>query len=154
MNSKKKILLGAAGLVVAAAPLVAVPAMQANASPATQTFQNASTGECLDDSDRGVRTIACHGGPNQQWHVRTWNDGTRELTNAATGNCLDYSNRFGLRGYPCNESKFQSWFVDRHDGKIAFRNQQYSHLRLDDASWLGGGLTVEGTQNNATQLWS
>ncbi|WP_052591714.1 RICIN domain-containing protein [Luteipulveratus mongoliensis] len=148
---KKKIILGAAGLVAVAAPIVAVPAMQADAASGTQTFKNASTGTCLDDSNRGVRVIGCHGGPNQQWRVRVWNDGTRELRNAATGNCLDYSSRYGLRGYPCNKSKFQSWFIDRWNGKIAFRNQQYGQ-RLE-ANWFSG-VGVDWSSSSKTQFWS
>jgi hypothetical protein len=34
---------------------------------APQTFKNAGTNRCLDDSDRGLRTVGCHGGTTQRW---------------------------------------------------------------------------------------
>ncbi|MDT7726452.1 MAG: hypothetical protein QOI21_3028, partial [Actinomycetota bacterium] len=75
----------------------------------TRQLKSAMSGQCIDDSEHGLRMYACNNGIFQSWYVRKWNDGTLEFKNQATGKCLDDS-EFGLRTYPCNSSKFQSWF--------------------------------------------
>ncbi|MGH3942591.1 MAG: RICIN domain-containing protein [Pseudonocardiaceae bacterium] len=61
-----------------------------------QTFRNENTGWCLDDSvEFGLRTYGCNYGPHQQWNVRAWADGTRQLRNVATGGASSIPDRSG-----------------------------------------------------------
>ncbi|WP_052591712.1 RICIN domain-containing protein [Luteipulveratus mongoliensis] len=173
---KKKLIMGAVGLVAAAAPIIAVPAMHASAKPAdaVQTFMNGMSADCIDDSDQGLRMMDCESdNPHQQWEVRKWNDNTRQLKNVATGRCLDHSNQYGVRTFTCHDpssdfSKFQSWTVDHKSGSagdgeasgISLTNQATgTRLAEEGSGWFGiGGGDLIGTpadggiDNNET--WS
>ena len=173
---KKKILLGAAGLVAAAAPIIAVPAMQADAAPAdaVQTLRNGMSADCIDDSDDGLRMMGCESGnPHQKWEVRVWDDGTRQLRNVATGRCLDHSNAYGLRTWTCHDpssdfSKFQSWSkavtngspADGEASGITLKNQQTgAYLAEEPSGWFGiGGGGLIGVQGDGdvepNEVWS
>ncbi|WP_052591713.1 RICIN domain-containing protein [Luteipulveratus mongoliensis] len=154
---KKKLILGAAGLVAAAAPILAVPAMHASAAQGdpTNTFRNLASGRCLDDSNEGLRMFSCNGGDFQKWEVHKWNDDTRELRNKATGRCLDHSEAYGLRTYPCNKSKWQSWYVIHGLG----RNVNGSEIQLENQQTrkvLDGSFNKPGASENwydGTQAW-
>ncbi len=75
-------------------------------------------GRCLDDSRFGLRTFQpCWPGRSplsrfQSWDWRYNGDGYSKAWqnwfNQETENCLDDS-RLGLRMFPCNRSRFQSW---------------------------------------------
>lgn len=131
---KKKLILATAGLLAAAAPIVAVPTMNAHADQGDpqQTFRNLFSGKCLYDSDDGFRMAGCDSDDDhQKWVVHVWNDDTRELRNVATGRCLDHSTEFGLRTWPCNKTEWQSWYVSPGGtAGIALRNQA-TDLYLD-----------------------
>ncbi|MFF4758415.1 RICIN domain-containing protein [Streptomyces sp. NPDC001292] len=79
----------------------------------TRELRSLQTGQCLEDTDivfHNARVNTCHGTRVQSWYVHRWKDGTIELKNQETGRCLDDSFAFGLRTYPCNASRFQSWY--------------------------------------------
>ncbi|MFJ4869744.1 hypothetical protein [Streptomyces sp. NPDC088757] len=79
------------------------------AADVVQTFGNAATGSCLDDSRQyGLRGYGCNGGVHQQWNVHGWNDGTRRFRSMATGECPDDS-RYGLRTVRCDGSRNRTW---------------------------------------------
>lgn len=125
-----------ATLGLATAVTVGLGANSASAADSVQTFRNGSTGECLDDSDLyWVRTYGCNPGPNQQWTVHSWADGTIRLQNIETGLCIgDWS---GPERQTCDDSRMQSWFVHHWpDGGITFINQS-SDLCLDDSADFG-----------------
>ncbi|MGI5192943.1 hypothetical protein ACQEVY_04720 [Streptomyces sp. CA-288835] len=68
---RNRFVLAAAGGALALSGELSTQAMAADAGDvavlAPQTFKNAGTGRCLDDSDRGLRTAGCHGGTTQHW---------------------------------------------------------------------------------------
>ncbi|MGW6984870.1 RICIN domain-containing protein [Streptomyces sp. NPDC054932] len=108
-------------------------AVSAAALDSVQTFRNAATSACLDDSDAGVRTYTCLGNEHQRWNVHQWADGTRELKNLKTGLCLTDHPRGSASAQPCDKAKDESWFVHRYaDGAVEFKNQA-TGLCLDDS---------------------
>jgi uncharacterized membrane protein len=150
MFSNKR--LGTTGRKIAmtctAAAVASVTAVMVSAGPAfaddVETFANNNTGRCMD----GLSTV--HAGYSdpcgtqeiaEDWLVHHWNDGTTELqtvntANQGAGYCLDDS-AAGLRTYPCNKSKYQSWFVTHNsDGSITFKNQQTAQC-IDDSTQYG-----------------
>ncbi|GAA2629835.1 RICIN domain-containing protein [Streptomyces vastus] len=139
---RNRLVLAAAGSALALSGALGTQAVAADAGGGTilapQTFKNQVTARCMDDSDRGFRTVGCHGRATQQWNVHVWNDGTRQLKNVATGRCIDDSSA-GLRTWTCwpgsdSRSKNQSWYVHRwNDGSIQFKSQATSRC-IDDSS--------------------
>ncbi|EFL18307.1 RICIN domain-containing protein [Streptomyces sp. C] len=119
--------------ILLATTLVTAPAAKAGSLDSVQTFRNAATSACLDDSDAGVRTYACLGNDHQKWNVHQWADGTRELRNRKTGLCLTDHPRGTASAQPCDKAKDESWIVHRYpDGSVEFRNQA-TGLCLDDS---------------------
>ncbi|MFD7031349.1 RICIN domain-containing protein [Streptomyces sp. NPDC059917] len=137
-----------------------VPASTALAEPAgaldsVQSFRNAATSACLDDSDAGVRTYTCLGNDHQKWNVHQWKDGTRELRNVKTGFCLADNPRGTATHLPCDKHKDESWIVHRYaDGAVEFRNQA-TGLCLDDSFEAGLRTFPCGSheQKSAYQTW-
>lgn len=80
-----------------------------------QTFRVDQSGFCLDDSnDFYARTFPCNGTTYQQWNVRVWGDGTRQLRNVNTGRCLGAAIIGGeptLISDACSSSAELSWYV-------------------------------------------
>jgi hypothetical protein len=72
------------------------------------TFKNAMTSTCLDDSSKGLRLVTCNGLDYQVWRV-TWYGAWAELRNVYTGYCLDDTSGKGLRAAPCNGGQWQRW---------------------------------------------
>ncbi|WP_329404806.1 RICIN domain-containing protein [Streptomyces melanogenes] len=120
---------------LASAGVTAEAAAPADAADSVQTFRNAATSACLDDSETsGVRTYTCiQGNPHQKWNVHPWTDGTRELRNSKTRLCLTDYPRGKAAPHPCDKAKDQSWIVHRYpDGAVEFKNQA-TGLCLDDS---------------------
>ncbi|WP_221889770.1 RICIN domain-containing protein [Streptomyces sp. WAC06614] len=108
-------------------------AAAAPAADRIQTFRNAATSACLDDSEYGVRTYTCLGNDHQRWNVHRWADGTRELRNVRTGRCLTDYPAGSVGPHACDKAKDQSWIVHRYpDGAVELKNQQ-TGLCLDDS---------------------
>jgi hypothetical protein len=72
------------------------------------TFKNAMTATCLDDSNLGLRLVTCNGQTFQEWKV-TWYGAWAELRNVNTGRCLDDTSGKGLQAAPCNGGQWQRW---------------------------------------------
>lgn len=78
-------------------------------------IQNVGTGRCLDDSEYGLRVLACNGADYQLWYSSPpTRDGAKYYVNAHTGRCLDDSD-YRARSYGCNDSRFnapyyQQWY--------------------------------------------
>ncbi|MGQ0777644.1 MAG: RICIN domain-containing protein [Pseudonocardiales bacterium] len=116
-----------------------------------QTFRNENTGWCLDDSvEFGLRTYGCNYGRHQQWNVRAWADGTRQLRNVATGGCILDTRSIGIGIARCDSTRSQSWYVGEvPDGGIRFINESPNYCLGDDrgrlVSWscIGGYYPAE-----------
>ncbi|BCJ37009.1 hypothetical protein Athai_45120 [Actinocatenispora thailandica] len=74
------------------------------------TFKNAMTATCLDDSSLGLRLVTCNGLNYQEWRV-TWYGAWAELRNVHTNRCLDDTSGHGLRAAGCNGGAWQRWQV-------------------------------------------
>ena len=96
-------------------------------------WKNQFTGKCLDDSEYGLRTYPCNGGPFQKWIITRWADGTQRFMNQMTKKCLDDSVEAGLRTFGCNKLTYQSFFVEDR-GHPVYRLKNQATLRcLDDS---------------------
>ncbi|MBT2217512.1 hypothetical protein KK120_16975 [Virgibacillus dakarensis] len=88
---------------------------------------------------RHPKIINIAAGPHP-WYAHRWKDGTVELTISKNGGRGIYAiddSAHGLRTYPVNKSKYQSWYVVRHsDGTISFRNQKTGRC-IDSNKYLG-----------------
>jgi hypothetical protein len=138
------VLLGLALLPVATQPAAAA---------GTQTFQNAYTDECLDDSgDFHLRTFGCNRLNYQAWFVTIQNDGTYELRNSNTQLCIDDSIEFGLRDFPCNGLRYQHWtWVGTGDPtRHQWRSSQTFRCMNND---FGHVLFTATCHNSGDQYW-
>ncbi|WUI01300.1 RICIN domain-containing protein [Spirillospora sp. NBC_00431] len=108
---------GATVLSVAWAPA-------ANADTVTR-WKNQETGRCM-------YTTSCDLPGYGLFNVHRWRDGTYELKWIRNGTCLDDS-ALGFRVYPCNATKFQSWYLHRwNDGTTQIKNQATGRC-IDDS---------------------
>ncbi|WP_328766834.1 RICIN domain-containing protein [Streptomyces sp. NBC_00286] len=151
---RNRFVLAAAGGALALSGALSTQAMAADAGDvavlAPQTFKNAGTGRCLDDSDRGLRAVGCNNFTTQQWNVRNLGGNLRELKNVATGRCLDDSDR-GFRTVGCNNFTTQQWRVTQVGGG-AIQFQSVGTGRCADDS--DRGLRTVGCHGGTTQRWS
>jgi Ricin-type beta-trefoil lectin domain len=98
--------------------LTATPAL------AAETYQNVSTGFCLDSNTaRQVYTNPCGAGNNfQHWNVSRIGN-TVQLQNVSTGFCLDSNTNKNVYTNPCGAgNSFQRWTVMRDSNGLQFRN--------------------------------
>ncbi|MFI1480297.1 RICIN domain-containing protein [Streptomyces sp. NPDC020747] len=153
---RKRLALAAAGgalaLSSALGGALSTQAMAEDAGEVTvlapQTYQNIGTSRCLDDSDRGLRAVGCHGDTTQQWTVRAIG-GVRELKNVATSRCLDDSDR-GFRTVGCHGGTTQQWTVTSlGGGAIQFKSVGTGRC-ADDSD---RGLRTVGCHGGTTQSW-
>jgi|SRR5919202_990229 serine/threonine-protein kinase len=102
-KSTKYFTIGGAIVVTAAIAMTAV------AVTPPETYQNVSTGKCLDSNTDGkVYTLGCNGGSFQKWTViRTGS--YIKFKNLATGKCLDSNTDGKVYTLACNGGNFQNW---------------------------------------------
>ncbi len=125
-----------------AAPAEAIPADR------IQTFANAVTNRCLDDSfEYGFRPFTCNGTDYQRWIVNVWDDGTKRFMNVFTARCFDDSGWPSVD--PCNSSQIERWYVRSASAGIAFQNQSTGKC-LDDSEF---GLRLLPCTYNTYQSW-
>jgi hypothetical protein len=139
------VLLGLTMLVTAAQPAAALAA--------TQTFQNAYTDECIDDSrDFHLRTFPCNHLNYQAWIVTRSPNGTFELRNSNTQLCIDDSIEFRLRTFPCNGLAYQrwTWFTDGDTTRHWWQNSQTGRCMNADR---GHVLFAAICHNSGDQFW-
>ncbi|WP_033318279.1 RICIN domain-containing protein [Streptomyces yerevanensis] len=150
---RKRFVLAAAGSALALSGALSTQATAADAGGvtvlATETYQNAGTNRCLDDSDLGLRAVRCHEGRTQQWTVRNLGGDLRELKNVGTGRCLDDSDR-GFRTVGCNNLTTQQWRVSPSGGGIQLKSVGTGRC-ADDSD---RGLRTVGCHGGTTQRWS
>ncbi|MFG2029885.1 RICIN domain-containing protein [Streptomyces sp. NPDC048825] len=151
---RNRLVLTAAGGALALSGALSTQATAADAGGVTvlapQTFKNAGTSRCLDDSDRGLRAVGCNNLTTQQWTVRNLGGNLRELKSVATGRCLDDSDR-GFRTVGCNNLTTQQWRVTSLGGG-AIQFQSVGTGRCADDS--DRGLRTVGCHGGTTQRWS
>ncbi len=121
---------------------------EAEGAVVIQTFMNAATGACLDDSREGLRALPCNGLDFQKWEVHNLGGHVRRLRNVATRACLDDSPR-GLRAHPCNGEIYQTWIIDRNASGVRFTNAATGNC-LDDSR---EGLRAFPCNDTLHQRW-
>jgi hypothetical protein len=154
---RNRLVLAAAGGALALSGALSTQATAADAGGVTilapQTYKNEATGRCMDDSDRGLRAVGCHGGTTQQWNV-SGSTGARQLKNVATGRCLDDSDR-GFRTVGCHGGTTQQWNVHRwNDGTLQFKNRGTSRCADDSSAGLRTWTCWPGSDSRSkNQSW-
>ncbi|MFH9736833.1 RICIN domain-containing protein [Streptomyces roseolus] len=149
----------AALLTVASALTTASPAPAApkEAAPATaaplQTYQNVSTGLCLDDShEAGLRTFGCNGDAYQKWLVHRVDNTYAVLENLVTASCLvDEGGWAGsLKTVPCDyRSHHQQWLAVGIGPNLTLSNRATRQC-LDDSEQ---GVRTFPCNSSTHQLW-
>lgn len=138
-----------AALIMTASALGVAGAPTAQADTVTTWWSDYSFG-CLTDSGVGTIVIQpCYGNGGQQWNVHPWADNTFEFKTTYYNWCLDDSS-LGLRPYPCNQSRFQSWYqIPDGYGHVALKNQATGNC-LDDSQY---GLRMFACNGLFYQEW-
>lgn len=109
----------------------------ADAAPRVAPIKSNATGECLDDSENGLRMFSCNGMDYQDWDRAPTEFPYVELQNMHTGKCMDFYDEggYGLRTNPCNRGAYQFWLLQERGG-IELRTKANNNKCLD-ASGLG-----------------
>ncbi|CAL9650676.1 RICIN domain-containing protein [Streptomyces sp. enrichment culture] len=118
-----------------------------------QTYQNVSTGLCLDDShEAGLRTFSCNGDAYQKWFVHRVDNAYAVLESLVTADCLvDEGGWAGsLKTVPCDhQSHHQQWLAVGVGRNIILSNRATDQC-LDDSEQ---GVRAFPCNNSAHQLW-